>query len=469
VNVVLGLAVFAPAILMGMILVHLIWDDARASALWLKLFLGIGVGLGLNSVLYFGYLLLFAGHHFFLLVEAIALVILLGFLWRRERSGFRLPPLLVRLSTWQVVLLTATLAAVVFSISGALTVWGHRPSGTWDAFMIYNRAARFIFRSQASWLQSFSSRLDPVFHADYPLLIPLNVASAWELLNRESPHAPAVFSGLLMLATSGLLASAVTLVKSASQAALALIVLLNTPFFVVTGASQTADVPLAFYVLATAALIFLYFSGRRRGLLVLAGLTCGLAAWTKNEGQLFVIVSAISVVVLLPAVDRWKALGSFLLGLASPLAAAAYFKLFVAPPNDLLSAGIGPSIELLLQWQRHVTILLQYGQQVLSFGESWIWVGFILLGYALLVGFSPISALRRAYWLVALIMTLQLAGYYVVYLITPHPIDWQLESSLERLFLHVYPALLFVWFALITDVAIALRGNAGSPAQARAA
>jgi len=51
-------------------------------------------------------------------------------------------------------------------------------------------------------------------------------------------------------------------------------------------ASQYADVPLAFFCLAT--LVLLCLADRqekgRHGFLVLAGLACGMAAWTKNEG-----------------------------------------------------------------------------------------------------------------------------------------------------------------------------------------
>lgn len=62
-------------------------------------------------------------------------------------------------------------------------------------------------------------------------------------------------------------------------------------------------------------------------------------------------------------------------------------------------------------------------------------------------------------------VVLQLGGYYLIYLITPHPVAWQLEFSLDRLLLHVYPVMLFLWFALVRDVAVVL----GKPASAEPA
>ena len=216
---------------------------------------------------------------------------------RRERTRLRIDRPVVHLNSWQIALLAVVLLAIVFSISGAWTVWNHRPSGTWDAYQIYNRTARFVYRGQADWLQSFSPKLDPVFHADYPLLLPLSIASSWDALGRESPHVPLLLSGILMFACAGLFASGLALVKSLSQAGVGLLILLNTPLFVITGASQTADVPLAFFILATAILVYLYAARQEPGLLVLAGLTSGLAAWTKNEGQLFLVVTGVSLFV----------------------------------------------------------------------------------------------------------------------------------------------------------------------------
>ena len=42
------------------------------------------------------------------------------------------------------------------------------------------------------------------------------------------------------------------------------------------------------------------------------------------------------------------------------------------------------------------------------------------------------------------IFACQILGYYVFYLISPYELDWHLSSSLDRLFIHVYPTILFV-------------------------
>ena len=330
--------------------------------------------------------------------------------------------------------------------------------------MIYNRTARFIYRGQTNWLQSFSGKLDPVFHADYPLLLPLSIASSWDSMGHESPDVPLILGGMFMLGCAGLFASGLAFVKSLSQAGVGLLILLNTPVFLIWGAAQTADVPLAFFMLATAILVYLYTSRRAPGLLVLAGLTSGLAGWTKNEGQLFVVVTGVSLLLAFLKSGAWPRLGYYLLGLFFPLAVIMCFRLFLAPTNDLFGAGFVGALHSSLDWHRHLTILGQYWQQLVSFGRSWIGVVPILLAYAVIFGSYPGKGSGRAVWIILLMVALQLAGDYFVYLITPHPVAWQLEWSLERLLLQVYLPALFVALVTLRDVsALWAPTNGGTP------
>ncbi|HEV2473903.1 MAG TPA: hypothetical protein VGS41_14605, partial [Chthonomonadales bacterium] len=66
-----------------------------------------------------------------------------------------------------------------------------------------------------------------------------------------------------------------------------------------------------------------------------------------------------------------------------------------------------------------------------------------LTGALLLFGMAQFLGGRcnvtRPVWLVC---ALQLTGYLVVCLITPHPLEWHLATSVDRLWLHVVPALL---------------------------
>ncbi len=445
---------FVLPVLTGFLLAHVLWPQRQFSSLLLKLFLGIGIGLGLSSILYFIYLLLFAGQGWFLLVQVGLLILLLAlaFVQQRRTVAPAAPTRTVRPRASVTVF--AGLAAVVFLVSllSTASYLLRRRQGDWDAWMMYNRAARFVYIDQAHWLQSFSAQMDPIFHADYPLLLAMNITSGWEMLGTDSPHVPMLQSGLFALACVGLAVASLGSVKSLGQAALGLAILWGTPVLVDEGARQMADVPLAFYILATGVLIYLYVRERKPGLLALAGLSAGLAAWTKNEGSLFVIAASVAVVVAVGRSQRFRAAASYLAGLALPLAVVLYFKLRLAPPSDVLSSGPTRSLEQILDPTRHVQIVKFVWGALLEFG-AWgvaalpLGILVVLAVYFLLFR-APIGKDLRPAFLAGIVMLLiQAAGYYGIFLITPYDLAWHLSYSTNRLILQLYPLITFLVLA----------------------
>ena len=453
----------------GILIVELLWDEAAPVVIALKVCLGTGIGLGLTSLLYFLYMLAFAGRHWFVYLE-IALLLLL--LWLVLRRGKLAPPRIAfkgGVRIWQIVMIACALPVIGLAVAGAFSVWTHRPFGTWDAFMIYDRTARFVYRGQADWMQTFSPDIDPAFHADYPMLIPLDIAQAWEALGRESQSVPRLLGGVFMLICAGAFVSTLTLLKSFWQAIAGLLVLLNTPFFILGGPSQTADVPLSFFILSAVILVFLYTSRQKPGLLVLAGLSAGLAAWTKNEGDIFLVGILAGLFLVFMRQDLWRRLGCFLAGLAIPLAIILYFKVFLAPPNDILGTDTAGLIQRIFEWRRHLVILSSFGSQIMVIGGPWIIVIPLLAAYAVIFGIAPTQSHKPAYVAVLVTAAIQAVGYYGIYLVTPHPVRWQLDFSLWRVLFHIYLPLLFVLFVLVTDIpqALGFKGQA-APAESAA-
>ena len=154
-------------------------------------------------------------------------------------------------------------------------------------------------------------------------------------------------------------------------------------------------------------MIYLYVTSKKPGLLILAGLMAGLAAWTKNEGSLFVLVTLPALFIAFFRQNPWRVLGWYLLGLVFPLIIVLYFKEFLAPPSDVLSSGITRSIQQALDVSRHITILKSFGADFLSFGGWGIGILPILLIYALIFKLAPSSDLRPAYLAIGLILILQ--------------------------------------------------------------
>jgi hypothetical protein len=448
----LAVPAFIPALVSGALLTHILWPDRSFWALMTKFFLGVGIGLGLRSLLYFLYLLVLPGHSLFIFFDLALLVCLIAVAARQERvSGkWNWSQLhLARLSGTQWALVVVSGIVFIVSLLSTANYLLRRRQGDWDAWMMYNRAARFIHFDQANWRESFSGQMHPIFHADYPLLLAGSIAAGWELVGGDSSAVPMIQSGLFAIASVGLAAGGLALVKSVGQAALAVTFLWGIPVFVNEGARQMADVPIAFYMLATGILLYLYVVRKEAGLLLLAGITAGLAAWTKNEGAVFVIAAAAALLIALAPRPSWRLVLRFAAGLALPLAIVLYFKLFMAPSGDILSGAAGGLAEKVTDLSRHTVILQYLWSELIGFG-GWgiagLSIGILpILALYYLIFRAPVPAENNPALIAGFVMLgVQLLGYYAAYLVSPYELEWHLSYSSTRIVLQLFPLLLFL-------------------------
>ena len=425
----------------------------------LSLSLGAGIGMGIASCLYFICLAL-AGPNLALLaiVEGIFVLAAVVLGLRIQARGTELtwsdgpPP-----ARYLTVLFAA---AAVLGLALFVTHSATKPHGEWDAWSIWNLHARFLYRGGDLWKNAFSNRI-AWSHPDYPVLLPGLISLSWTLARAESTLAPIAVAFLFTFATAGLLISSLGILRGRVQAFIAGALLLGTVAFVEVGAMQYADVPLSFYILATVVLLCLQDRHPEDlRFTLLAGLTAGFAAWTKNEGLMFVFVVILARAV---AVLRFggrpllvRQLGAVAAGLFFPLAVVVFFKLRLAPPNDLASTRPADIIAHVSDFGRWITVLQGFGKQAFFFGQMavegvlvrgfLIPIALVLLLYWLLVRFRVHERDRSSVATAALTVALMLAGDFAVYVLLPNDVNWQMSTSLDRLFLQLWPAGLFAFF-----------------------
>ncbi|MBL9200731.1 MAG: glycosyltransferase family 39 protein [Opitutaceae bacterium] len=435
---------FFTAWLVGGLIVCAVWPRARAlradAALILPL--GFGAGLGVTSMTFFAASLVARAPALpAAVIDALVAAAAAWIGWRRREDAAEVAAPHVSLRHWLIAMAAAPVLAAAGVAAGR--AWAAEPLGGWDGWAIWNMRARFMFRAGPEWIESLRQVPLGWSHLDYPLLVPASVARAWSWIGHEAPGAPGLIGWGLAAASVALLIATAARLRGATVAWLGGLTLAGTPFLVTFAANAHADVPLGFFVLATVALLAAGEKGP--GVAALAGAMAGFAAWTKNEGLLFAGVAA----------AVWSAWGwrraaqfeirAFWAGLAVAALPLVYFKMTLAPGNDLVSRDLLGRLGQLWSPERHAQIGSALVRDVVGFGE-WRAVPLAALALALLApGACRLAGRER---IGAWVLGLTLAGYYVVYLITPWELAGHLASSLVRLLLQLWPAALLLWCLL---------------------
>ncbi len=452
--------------LLAPVLVSLLAGLACAVPLWtrraptlpglvLMASLAVGLGFGLLACASFLALSLFGASAHGLIVTDVVMALLLGgaglrALKRRAPETATDDPVAVRPTATPRWLLGGSLAiTLVCALLTFLLLSLMNPHGEWDAWAIWNLRARFVARAGSEWRNAFSGQLG-WSHPDYPLLLPLSVTRLWQYLGRESQIAPAAVAMLFTFSTVALVWASLAILRGPSPAALAALLLLGTSRLIRHGASQYADVPVGFFLLA--ALVGLSLKDRQperpRYLLALTGMAAGLAAWTKNEGWLVVSAIVLARAIVLGPARGWAAwrreLPPFVLGLAPVSLVVLYFKLTLAPPNDLVSnPRWGEAGLRLLEPAKYLQVLRGIKNAVMDLGDATLVNPLlVLLLYLVCVGLGPDERDRTSLTTGLVALGVILAGYGVIYLNSPGHMSY----SAIRLLLQLWPSAVFLAF-----------------------
>jgi hypothetical protein len=419
------------------------WSVVRD--LLLILSLGYGVGIAVTSATFFFATVLAANPlHASLALDVLVAAVLascLGLRLRRRHAAIDPPP--GRAPLLGPIFAAMAVQAAVASALVCSRAYAAEPYGRWDGWAIWNMHARFLYFGGDAFRRMLQSPQIAWSHLDYPLLVPAAIARAWAYSGSDAPAVSALISILFGAATVGLLVGAVSRLRSPMLGCLAGLVALGTPFFVNFSASQYADVPLGFFVLAAAAAVALCGKGAgTRTLYFLAGAAAGMAAWTKNEGLLLASIVFAGGCALGVARDMRRRAGALLTGLLVALVPVLYFKFQLSPPNDIVTGSLMGRLGQITDGARHRLILSAARRDFALFGE-WSVLPFLAMALPILASGRP--RLSRHEWAAGALAALILAGYYCVYLLTPWDLQWHLDSSLVRLLLQVWPTLIFLW------------------------
>jgi hypothetical protein len=430
----------------------------RWAVLLLDLSLGAGGGIAVVSLLFFLLLVLHvASLAVMLLVEALLLLSVYAFVYVRQQGPADEPCRRIAAFWWHWVLGGALLVSLLAVGTAIAKLAQANLYGAWDAYDFWNLRAKFLAGPGEIWRRAFAPV--GVAHPDYPLLISGFVGQLWKFSGaNNSVLAPILTGAVYAIGVPMLLVSALAVARGTGSALLAGLILMTSRSFLGQTTLQYSDVPLSFYYLATLVLVVLSAAAearRQRTVAVMAGAFASFAVWTKNEGLVFfaLCMGSYALVFGYPRHGRAGVGGSpvwyALLGALPGLLAAGYFKLFLAPPNDLTKQTAVQALHQLLEFGRYLRIgraLIHYGRWL---GVWWAHPALLLAILAVVLGIRIDERQARGVVVAGLTLVLLLAVYCGVFVVAPKNLQFLLDTTLERLYAQLWPSFVFAAFLVL--------------------
>jgi hypothetical protein len=308
------------------------------------------------------------------------------------------------------------------------------PMWAWDAVATWGCKARIFYTTRGLDLSCVDA------HNYYPNLVPLLLSYLYFVLGRVNDYlAKAVFPlwGGLLLTLLYSLARRLGLDRRRALGLTAFLAL-NGTVFIVHLYIAYADLPLAFFTLGGAGLLYLWLADTApRGSLALAACCLAGMAWCKYEGPplaaTLLLAAALTLVWLRPA--RWRRrLGHLTVPLAGLIAGYLPWRLFAVQQNMEIGAdhmqGFYPP-----QLVKAVSLLLAGLANPFYFG--FLWPAVVL---ALIVAGRRLWRSPRLF--LALFIVGNLAAILLAYALAPTAaaeFPAYVRATMDRLLLHLTP------------------------------
>jgi hypothetical protein len=469
------LLVFILPFLVGSAIIVALFPEYSLSGVRLILTgcIGTGIGLGITSCTAFLWLALFThpGGYYLIAELCLAIFLVLFAIYRSRyaRNTIEIEPALPpdsNIGTIGWLKSIFLILMIAFVASFILKAYFERPYGAHDAWAIWNYRARWLFRGGSQWTYAFSY-MNAADSPDYPLLVTGSVFRMWSILGTDHIAIPVMVAGVLAVGSILIIFSSLAILRGENQGYLAALFMLISTQFLNIATYQYGDAPLAFFILSTIVLFSLkdHYPNLSFRLLFLAGLTASCAAWTKNEGVLFLVLIILIRFIGEIRRNNWfgilKQFFYFFLGMSFVLSTLIYFKLSFAIANDLVNKTNLKKLGVyLFDIDRYLEVLLGMTKKIFTFNDHII---SLLVVYFLISGVARSSFVKKGIASHVLLMSLMLGGYFFSYFISPFNLEWHVKASMSRLIVQLWPTGVFLFFYCVRGPEKSL--NEGQPDQ----
>ncbi len=397
-----------------------------------KYLIASGLSLGALSIVYFFSLVW--GLSFFIAI-GLSVIAAGGIWWWVLKGSGSSVAYNVEQQVWAMLIMAAGLYFIVVN-SDVLSL----NYGGWDAWVMWDLYAKYMAGGHEQWRYIF---LNTTGHADYPLLVPGIVGFFLRIFNSVPVHVVSyIFCSVIMFFIP-LLVFFETLKKNIIVAGLALFAFAFDVAYLQESVLHYADIPLAFFFLS--ALICVDNAKLNPKYVGIAAACLGCSLWTKNEG---LVLSAILVVFNARVFLSRKNIKYTIAGIAIPLITLFVFKIGYATSNDMVGAFASKGLNKIFDGSRYVYIFRRFYMEMAT---KFVMLKVVLLSY---ISFGIVQRKwpdRRFNMLLFCMLV-----YLLIYVFSPYDLKWHMDTSVNRLIIHLVPAVFYVVAQRLADVKIVL-------------
>ena len=341
----------------------------------------------------------------------------------------------------------------IFVISIFLIKSFRSPHGEIDAALVWNRAARFMFRDGGEfWLNNFL--LETNFHPGHPLYLGATISRVWSYLNLETTLVPIFFHLIHYISTILLLFYSLKFfLKKNINVVISCVFLCSSVLFLQLSVNQYADIPISYFILCS--FIFLAISQVNKQvkleLFFLAGFSIGITSWIKNEGLIYTLSLLLSILCL----DYFKKkifskkVLFFLIGSFIATIPALLKKFFYPSPNHYLSLNLKEKIYFITDFDRLTTVLKSIINIFFINGNYLIIFLFIIIS---IIGINK-KANFEIFKIFLLYFLFSISFFIIIFLQMPYDdIHGIIQATYGRWQMQLLPACLFSIFLILKKV-----------------
>jgi len=358
--------------------------------------------------------------------------------------NIRIPPYSVFF--WILTVLSMLLCASVFLNNQFIPIFRA------DAIAQWMFKAKIFFVERTIPLDILLNKVFD-YRADYPLLVPLNVAWVAICLGKWQDTTARICFTAQYIGVFLVLYNALKEKVKAIPALMSTFMILSLPVLLTHVENGYTDFTFASFVLFSAIFLHKWLTENNDNDLVIAGFFIGASAWTKNDG-IGLLLSMILTLLIYFFIKKPGMKYSFKMILLFTLAAAAVFMPFklytvlnsigshMIPRSDILHL-------LFANAGRISTIASRFSYELCCNTYQWLYFWIYVVLFAFLFRRS-LYLNKYVYLLIFVLFSIMI--YAFMFMITPLDLNFHLEVSLDRLLLGLAPAAGFAVFsALLGD------------------